>query len=238
MYGLSDFLFFVGKVLMAVGGIWLLIRAFRVNHIWGRLCIVPFVNLIAGPMFIIKHWSLAKRPLWTLALGASMCLAGDGVVSMAAKADGTPPAAALAVAAQSQEAPAEDGSDAAKPASTALDRIALATQQVAALGRQAEQKERERRQSERNQEILRRAEKTRQRKEAYRRRQEEYKKRREADAAKRRKAREARLAARKAAREAQRKKWEAEQRRRKNGTISYTFVDPQSGTVLKHSDEP
>ncbi len=57
---------FVGMILMAVGGIimlvgsiWFLVVAFQESLLWGLGCIfVPFVSLV----FLIMHWGKAGKP--------------------------------------------------------------------------------------------------------------------------------------------------------------------------------
>jgi hypothetical protein len=54
----------IGGVISFVAGIWFLVVAFRESVLWGLGCLlIPFVSLI----FLIIHWSEAKRPfLWSL----------------------------------------------------------------------------------------------------------------------------------------------------------------------------
>lgn len=61
---LGTALLFLGIAISAVAGIWFLVVAFRQSILWGLGCLfVPFVSLI----FLIVHWSEAKRPfLWSL----------------------------------------------------------------------------------------------------------------------------------------------------------------------------
>ena len=52
-------LFVLGLLVGGVGGIWLLVVAFRQSILWGLGClVVPFVELV----FIIMYWHDAKRP--------------------------------------------------------------------------------------------------------------------------------------------------------------------------------
>lgn len=61
---LGTALLFLGLAISVVAGIWFLVVAFRQSILWGLGCLfVPFVSLI----FLIVHWSEAKRPfLWSL----------------------------------------------------------------------------------------------------------------------------------------------------------------------------
>lgn len=64
----------VGAVFALIGGIGLLIAAFRQSVLWGLgTLFVPFVGLI----FVIVHWSVAKRPFLA-------CLAGYGLIFLGA----------------------------------------------------------------------------------------------------------------------------------------------------------
>jgi len=52
-------LLIVAMILSAVGGIWLLVVAFKESVWWGLgSLLLPFVGLI----FAIMHWQVAKRP--------------------------------------------------------------------------------------------------------------------------------------------------------------------------------
>lgn len=61
---LGTILFIVGLIISTFAGIWFLVVAFRQSVLWGLGCLlVPFVSLI----FLIIHWSEAKRPfVWSL----------------------------------------------------------------------------------------------------------------------------------------------------------------------------
>jgi len=75
----------LGAIISLVGGIMLLIGAFRASIWWGLGSIfVPFVSLI----FVITHWATAKRPfLIQLAgvvlvfIGAGLAAAGGGITT-------------------------------------------------------------------------------------------------------------------------------------------------------------
>jgi hypothetical protein len=56
----------LGMGLGLIGGIWLLIEAFRASIWWGLGSLfIPFVSLI----FVITHWSAAKTP-FLISLGS------------------------------------------------------------------------------------------------------------------------------------------------------------------------
>lgn len=65
------FLFYIGLLISVVAGIWLLVVAFKTSVWWGLgSLLIPFVALI----FVIVHWSVAKKPfLWNL-LGAVLII--------------------------------------------------------------------------------------------------------------------------------------------------------------------
>ncbi|KFN43471.1 hypothetical protein [Arenimonas oryziterrae] len=59
-------LYFIGIILSAVGGIWILVNAFKTSILWGLGSLfVPFVSLI----FAIMHWEQNKKPFL-------ICIAG------------------------------------------------------------------------------------------------------------------------------------------------------------------
>jgi hypothetical protein len=52
-------LLIVGYVAMLVGGIWLLVAAFKTSVGWGLASLfIPFAALV----FVFKHWDVAKKP--------------------------------------------------------------------------------------------------------------------------------------------------------------------------------
>jgi hypothetical protein len=52
-------LLIVGMILGVVGGIWLLVVAFKESVWWGLgSLLLPFVSLI----FVIMHWQVSKKP--------------------------------------------------------------------------------------------------------------------------------------------------------------------------------
>lgn len=63
----------IGLLVIAVGGVWFIINAFRTGILWGLgVLFLPVVPLI----FLILKWPIAKRPfLWQLA-GAALLLLG------------------------------------------------------------------------------------------------------------------------------------------------------------------
>ena len=49
----------IGGVMAVVGGVWVIVLAFRKSVMWGLLCL--FVSPVAI-YFAIKNWDIAKRP--------------------------------------------------------------------------------------------------------------------------------------------------------------------------------
>ena len=63
----------LGFIVMAVGGIWILIEAFKESALWGIGCILfnP-VSLI----FVIMHWDVAKKPFFINLAGIAIMILG------------------------------------------------------------------------------------------------------------------------------------------------------------------
>lgn len=52
-------LFYIGLLLSIIGGIWLLVVAFKTSILWGLgTFFIPFVGLV----FVFMHWQVAKKP--------------------------------------------------------------------------------------------------------------------------------------------------------------------------------
>jgi hypothetical protein len=69
-------LYALGGLIVTVGGIWLLVAAFRVSVIWGLGSLfVPFISLA----FVITHWPEAKRPFLVQLVGCLIVVAGLGL---------------------------------------------------------------------------------------------------------------------------------------------------------------
>ncbi|MBI2919832.1 MAG: hypothetical protein HYY18_01970 [Planctomycetes bacterium] len=68
-------MFIIGLVIMLVGGIWLLIEAFKESVLWGLGCLfIPIVSLI----FVILHWDKAGKPFLIQVVGAVLFAIGGG----------------------------------------------------------------------------------------------------------------------------------------------------------------
>lgn len=64
----------LGLLLIFVGSIWLLIRAFQVSILWGLGSLfIPFVGLI----FVILHWGAAKQPFLIMIGGIVLSVIGS-----------------------------------------------------------------------------------------------------------------------------------------------------------------
>lgn len=69
-------LYALGGLIAAVGGIWLLVVAFRVSVVWGLGSLfVPFVSLA----FVMVHWAEAKRAFLVQLVGGMIVIAGLGL---------------------------------------------------------------------------------------------------------------------------------------------------------------
>jgi hypothetical protein len=65
-------LLIIGAVISLIGGVWLLIIAFKDNIWWGLgSLLVPLVSLI----FVITHWEVSKRPFFVQLIGAAFIIA-------------------------------------------------------------------------------------------------------------------------------------------------------------------
>ena len=65
--------FYIGIVVCIIGGIGLLIAAFKKSILWGIGCLLfAPVSLI----FLIAHWSEAKNPFFLQLLGVVLMFAG------------------------------------------------------------------------------------------------------------------------------------------------------------------
>lgn len=66
-------LFWIGLIISAVCGIWLLVVTFKISILWGLLSLfIPICSLI----FVIMHWQETKKPfLYNLAGVALMVIA-------------------------------------------------------------------------------------------------------------------------------------------------------------------
>ncbi len=70
----GSILFGIGGIIALVCGIWLLVIAFKTSVWWGLGYIfVPFVSLI----FVIVHWSVAKKPFLYSLVGAVLMILGS-----------------------------------------------------------------------------------------------------------------------------------------------------------------
>ena len=64
-------LLIVGAIISLVGGIWLLVVAFKESVWWGLgSFFLPFVSLI----FVVMHWQVAKKPFLISLAGAVLCV--------------------------------------------------------------------------------------------------------------------------------------------------------------------
>lgn len=67
-----------GLLLAVVGLVWLLIAAARVHWGWLVGMLLPVVNVVVGPVFVVRHAARARWPLRLL--GLALVLAGGPIV--------------------------------------------------------------------------------------------------------------------------------------------------------------
>jgi FtsH-binding integral membrane protein len=73
LQSLANLLAIVGILVIAVGGLWMLIAGFSEGILWGLgMIFLPFVSLV----FLILHWRRAKDPFF-------LQLAGIGILLVA-----------------------------------------------------------------------------------------------------------------------------------------------------------
>jgi hypothetical protein len=76
---IGSLLYWVGIIISAFGGLWLLVVAFQESLLWGLGCVfIPIVSLI----FVIMHWEKGGKPFLVSLAGG--IIAFVGVSSMAA----------------------------------------------------------------------------------------------------------------------------------------------------------
>ena len=70
---MGTLLVILGGIAMFVGGIWLLVEAFKESVLWGLGSIfIPFVSLV----FVIMHWDVSKTPFLIQIGGLVLLIAG------------------------------------------------------------------------------------------------------------------------------------------------------------------
>ena len=73
METLGVILFSVGVIIAAVGGIWVVVKAFQESLVWGLCSIfIPLVVLI----FVLTHWGDCKKPFGIWAVGVILYIGG------------------------------------------------------------------------------------------------------------------------------------------------------------------
>jgi len=61
-----ELLSILGMIIALIGGVWLIVTAFREGLLWGLGCLLlPIVSLA----FVIMHWDEAKKPFLVNLLG-------------------------------------------------------------------------------------------------------------------------------------------------------------------------
>lgn len=84
----------LGFILMVVGGIWLVIEAFRESVLWGiGVLLIPIVGLV----FVAMHWDQAGKPFLIQLAGVILWFVGGGAQkNVSALPPPRPPAAVVA----------------------------------------------------------------------------------------------------------------------------------------------
>jgi uncharacterized membrane protein len=70
---LGGILMFVGVIIGVVGGVWLLIEAFKQSIWWGLGC---FFISIVSLIFVIVHFEVAKKPFFVSLAGTVLIILG------------------------------------------------------------------------------------------------------------------------------------------------------------------
>lgn len=80
---MGTILLIIGMGCALVGGIWLIIEAFRKSLLWGLGCLFfPVISLI----FVIMHWTTCWRPFVLNVVGVLLLLAGMSLMTPAPSA--------------------------------------------------------------------------------------------------------------------------------------------------------
>lgn len=73
-------LYGAGSVLLMIGQIWLVVRAFQATLGWGlAVLLLPFANVV----FTIKHWAFGRRP-FMVSMGGLLLILGGLAMAMTA----------------------------------------------------------------------------------------------------------------------------------------------------------
>ena len=74
---IGSLLYWVGIIISAFGGIWLLVVAFQESVLWGLGCLfVPIVSLV----FVIMHWEKGGKPFLISLGGGVIALIGTSMM--------------------------------------------------------------------------------------------------------------------------------------------------------------
>ena len=81
MSAIGGILAILGWIIMAVGGIWLLVIAFKEHILWGLGSLfIPFVGLV----FVIMHWKKSAKPFFIWLAGFVVMFVGALLSGMGA----------------------------------------------------------------------------------------------------------------------------------------------------------
>jgi hypothetical protein len=76
---ISSILMGIGGIITLIGGVMLLVVAFKQSAMWGLGCIfVPFVSLV----FLIKFWADAKKPFFICLAALPFSVIGGVIAGM------------------------------------------------------------------------------------------------------------------------------------------------------------
>ena len=82
----------LGGIMAVVGGIWLIVLAFRKSVLWGLLCL--FISP-ASIVFAIQNWAISQRPFLIEIAGVVVLFIGMALSGMGMAAEAASLAAAL-----------------------------------------------------------------------------------------------------------------------------------------------
>lgn len=75
---IGSLLYWVGILISAVGGIWLLVVAFQESVLWGLGCLfIPIVSLV----FVIMHWEKGGKPFLVSLGGGVIAVVGASMMA-------------------------------------------------------------------------------------------------------------------------------------------------------------
>ena len=67
-----------GWILCFIGGIWILVEAFKKHFLWGLGCL--FFSLVVCPIFIFLHWKETNKAFLLLVIGSILLFLVEFIV--------------------------------------------------------------------------------------------------------------------------------------------------------------